>query len=249
MADQCTSLTLSYFHQHQGMEELKQTLLFTTVELETTLMSAKEEIARREFELVHLKDVLIRTLKQRDEAQAQCRKLTMEKFLLHQQLQHRLPETASPFGVSREEDESKPAAEAVLSAGEPTMASTPGSDSISAPVTVPSPLPEHALKLAASRPLPAKGKLLQAVKDAGPLLQNLLWPDRFRNGSILRHSSPPLTSRRWPSLPTSLIRRVQKTTETMILPLKPSTRRSLMPTSSINFRTWMDPVRGTRIKT
>ncbi|KAE8682047.1 Detected protein of unknown function [Hibiscus syriacus] len=191
MADQRTSLTFSYFYQHQGMEELKQTLMFTTVELETTLMSAKEEIARRELELVHLKDVLVRTLKQRDEVQAQCRKLMMEKFVLHQQLQQQLPETASPFGVSREEHESKPAAEAVLSAGEPTMASSPGSDSISAPVTVPSPLPEHALKLAASRPLPAKGKLLQAVKDAGPLLQNLLLAGPLPQW---QHPPPQLTS-------------------------------------------------------
>uniref|UniRef100_A0A2P2JHE8 Uncharacterized protein n=1 Tax=Rhizophora mucronata TaxID=61149 RepID=A0A2P2JHE8_RHIMU len=35
-------------------------------------------------------------------------------------------------------------------------------------------LPEAMLKLAADKPLPEKGKLLQAVKEAGPLLQNLL---------------------------------------------------------------------------
>ncbi|KAE8713886.1 Detected protein of unknown function [Hibiscus syriacus] len=188
MADQCTSLTFSYFYQHQGMEELKQTLMFTTVELETTLMSAKQEITRREFELVHLKDVLLRTLKQRDEAQAQCRKLMMEKFVLHQQLQQQQLDTASPFGVSREEDETKPAD---LSAGEPTIVSSPGSDSISAPVTVPSPLTEHALKLAVNRPLPAKGKLLQAVKDAGPLLQNLLLAGPLPQW---QHPPPQLTS-------------------------------------------------------
>ncbi|GMI90367.1 hypothetical protein like AT5G22930 [Hibiscus trionum] len=200
MAEQCTSLTFSYFYQQQGMEELKQTLMFTTVELETTLMSAKEEITRRELELVHLKDALIRTLKQRDEAQAQCQKLVMEKFLLHRQLQQQHQETVSPFWVSGE-DESKPAVDhsannLISSSGsEAAMVSSPGSDSILAPVTVPtqvsSSLPEHALKLAANRPLPAKGKLLQAVKEAGPLLQNLLLAGPLPQW---QHPPPQLTS-------------------------------------------------------
>ncbi|KAK8643334.1 hypothetical protein V6N13_012637 [Hibiscus sabdariffa] len=200
MVDQCTSLTFACFYQQEGMEELKQTLMFTTVELETTLMSAKEEITRRELELVRLKDVLIRTLKQRDEAQAQCQKLAMEKFLLHRQLQQQQQETASPFGVFSEDD-SKPAVDRsannlIFSSGsEPDMVSSPGSDSVLAPVTIPtrlpSSLPEHALKLAANRQLPAKGKLLQAVKDAGPLLQNLLLAGPLPQW---QHPPPQLTS-------------------------------------------------------
>ncbi|OMP04192.1 hypothetical protein COLO4_09862 [Corchorus olitorius] len=177
------------------MEELKHTLLYTTLELETTLISAKEEITRREYELVHLKDVLSKTMKERDEAQAKCQKLMLEKFILEQQLQHKeqqqqQQETTSLSGVSSSEDESKPSDSSIKH----ISISSPNLDSICSPVQpeLPeSPLPEEALKLAANRPLPEKGKLLQAVKDAGPLLQNLLLAGPLPQW---QHPPPQLTS-------------------------------------------------------
>ncbi|KAE8711988.1 lysine-specific histone demethylase 1-like protein 3-like [Hibiscus syriacus] len=143
----------------EGMEDLKHTLLFTTMELENTLISAKEEVTKRDLELIHLKDVLSKTMRERDDARRRCRNLVLEKFVLleqqsqHKQVQH---ETASLSGVSSSDDESN------LS-----LVSSPDSDL----------LPQSsaaALKLAANRPLPEQGRLLQAVKDAGPLLQNIL---------------------------------------------------------------------------
>ncbi|KAE8670661.1 hypothetical protein F3Y22_tig00112114pilonHSYRG00115 [Hibiscus syriacus] len=85
-----------------------------------------------------------------------------ETKLNHRQAQH---ETASFSGVSSSDDESNI-----------SLVSTPDSDSLPE-----SSLPQEALKLAANRPLPEKGKLLLAVKDcrsppaepslAGPLPQ------------------------------------------------------------------------------
>ncbi|XWS66233.1 hypothetical protein CRYUN_Cryun05aG0182000 [Craigia yunnanensis] len=208
MEDQCSPLSWGYCYQEEGMEELKHTLLFTTLELETTVISAKEEITRREFELIHLKDVLSRTMKERDEAQGRCQKLMLEKFLLQRQLQQKeqqqqqvqqhQQETASLSGVSSSEDESKPGdSNKHISSSDSnrSIISSPGLDSIPPPVHLPlqplSPLPQEALKLAANRPLPEKGKLLQAVKDAGPLLKNLLLAGPLPQW---QHPPPQLTS-------------------------------------------------------
>ena len=190
------------------MEELKHTLLFTTLELETTVISAKEEITRREFELIHLKDVLSRTMKERDEAQGRCQKLMLEKFILQQQLQQKeqqqqqveqhQQDTASLSGVSSSEDESKPGdsnKHNSSSDSNRSIISSPSLDSIPSPVHLPlrpkSSLPQEALKLAANRPLPEKGKLLQAVKEAGPLLKNLLLAGPLPQW---QHPPPQLTS-------------------------------------------------------
>ncbi|CAB4300852.1 unnamed protein product [Prunus armeniaca] len=71
MEVQCSPWELCY--QEEGIQELKHSLLCTTLELETTIFSAKEKIAKREEELVQLKDLLSRTVQERDEAQAKCR--------------------------------------------------------------------------------------------------------------------------------------------------------------------------------
>ncbi|GMI80578.1 hypothetical protein like AT5G22930 [Hibiscus trionum] len=165
MEDQLSPLSWGIFHDQEGMQDLKHTLLFTTLELENTLISAKDEITKRDLELIHVKDVLIKTMKERDEARLRCRKLMLEKFLLEQQLQQRQvqQETSSLSGVSSSDDESNI-----------SLVSSPDSGS----------LPQSCL--AANRPLPEKGRLLQAVKDAGPLLQNLLLA-----GPLPRWQHPP----------------------------------------------------------
>ncbi|XVE68770.1 hypothetical protein DITRI_Ditri09bG0096600 [Diplodiscus trichospermus] len=199
MEDQCS---WGYWYQEEGMQELKQTLLFTTLELETTLISAKEETARRELELIHLRDVLTRTMKERDEAQCRCQKLMLEKFILQQQLQQKeqkqqqveeqQQETASLSGVSSYDDEPKSGDSNQLNSSSDSNRSTISSPPVHLPLQLPqSPLAQEALKLAAKRPLPEKGKLLQAVKDAGPLLQNLLLAGPLPQW---QHPPPQLTS-------------------------------------------------------
>lgn len=156
------------------MEELKHSLLYTTFELETTLVAAKEEITRREYELIHLKDLLSRTIKERDEAQARCQSLMLEKLMLQQkqeQTQQQLQLQEQLVAASNNEDESKSTDSSKHSASSDchgNIIASPGTDPILQP------LPQAALQLAAQKPLPEKGKLLQAVMEAGPLLQTLL---------------------------------------------------------------------------
>ncbi|KAH1256766.1 hypothetical protein GmHk_03G006851 [Glycine max] len=56
----------------QGLEDLRNSLLYTTLLLDATIASAKEEITRRECELIHVNDLLSRVIKERYEAQAKC---------------------------------------------------------------------------------------------------------------------------------------------------------------------------------
>ena len=69
----------------QGMEELRYALFYTNLELETTIMSAKEEISRRECEIMNLRDLLDRAIKEKDEFEAKCGKLMLENLFLLEQ--------------------------------------------------------------------------------------------------------------------------------------------------------------------
>lgn len=166
------------------MEEIRHSLLYTTFELETTLVAAKEEITRREYEMVHLKDLLSRTIKERDEAQTRCQRLMLEKLMLRQQLQQNQQQLQEQLqqkqqqqlqqqqeAASNNEDESKG-----TDSSKHFASSDCHENIIESPGTYPisQPLPPAALKLVAEKPLPEKGKLLQAVVEAGPLLQTLL---------------------------------------------------------------------------
>ncbi|KAF5453401.1 hypothetical protein F2P56_028305 [Juglans regia] len=181
MEVQCSPLGWEFCYQDdRGVEELRHSLLYTTLELETTLVAAKEEITRREYELIHLKDLLSRTIKERDEAQARCHKLMLEKLVLQQQ--HQLLEEQQ-LAASNIEDESKGTDSSKLSISSDchgNIMSSPETDPISQP------LPQAALQLVSEKPLPEKGKLLQAVIEAGPLLQNLLLA-----GPLPRWQHPP----------------------------------------------------------
>lgn len=164
------------------MEEIRHSLLYTTFELETTLVAAKEEITRREYEMIRLKDLLSRTIKERDEAQTRCQRLMLEKLMLGKQLQQKQQQLQEQLqqkqqqqrqqlqqeAASNNEDESKGTEHFACSDCHEHIIASPGTDPISQP------LPEAALKLLAEKPLPEKGKLLQAVVEAGPLLQTLL---------------------------------------------------------------------------
>ncbi|KAF5204277.1 Enabled-like protein [Thalictrum thalictroides] len=160
------------------MDELRYSLLYTTVELETTRQDAQEEIKRKEDQVIHLKDLLNRTMKERDEAQ-ECQRLLMEKlFLLQQQPSSQLTTTLS--GISGFEDETRrgDSISGISSSDcEESIVSSPMVDP-----TLPPPLqaqPSTALtptlrQLASEKQLPENGKFLQAVMNAGPLLQTLL---------------------------------------------------------------------------
>ncbi|KAJ1404763.1 hypothetical protein SESBI_26341 [Sesbania bispinosa] len=165
----------------RGLEDLRHSLLYTTLELEATIVSAKEEITRRECELIHANELLSRVIKERDEAQAKCQKLMLEKLELQQELelekqqQEEEQQLVQRDTISQSEDElqggfsEKHSVPAASSDCEENSMPFPDGNSSPHPAAL-----QAVLELAEKKPLPEKGKLLKAVVEAGPLLQTLL---------------------------------------------------------------------------
>ncbi|KAE8711226.1 shugoshin-1-like [Hibiscus syriacus] len=185
-------LSLAYFCQGKTMEELRYSLLYTTLELEQTRMAAQEEMEKRDDQLIQLKELLSKATRERDEAQEKCRKLFLEKLLLHQQQQQQ--HVAPLSGVSGVEDERKRGIDSnngfSSSDCEGSIVSSPVLDPVQQPQLPPAP-PSQSIELVPDKPLPEKGKLLQAVMKAGPLLQTLLLAGPLPQW---RHPPPPLES-------------------------------------------------------
>ncbi|OVA19503.1 Protein of unknown function DUF1635 [Macleaya cordata] len=174
-------LSWAYYYQGKSMEELRQSLLYTTLELETTRLAAQEEIRKREDQIIQLEDLLSRAITERDEAQEKCQRLLMDKLVLFQQ-----PQQTTPLsGISSIEDEQRRGGDsntAISSSDcEESIVSSPAVD----------PFPPPILQVSAEKPLPEKGKLLQAVMKAGPLLQTLLLAGPLPQW---QHPPPPLNS-------------------------------------------------------
>ncbi|KAL6131207.1 hypothetical protein ACLB2K_069583 [Fragaria x ananassa] len=173
MEDQCSPFSWDFCYQEEGIEDqLRHSLLYTTLELETTIASAKEKISKRDEEVVHLKDRLTRVIKERDEAKAKCRRLVLEKLMLQQQLQKQ-QEQELVFVPQTHEVESKGSDS---SKHYFAAASSDSDENISSPNAADPVMSQDVLTqlLGDQKALPEKGKLLQAVIDAGPLLQTLL---------------------------------------------------------------------------
>lgn len=180
-------LNWGYYNHGKTMEELKNSLLCTTMELETTRLAAQEELRKREDQLTHLRDLLNKAIKERDEAQNKFQTLLLEKLIFQQQKQQ---QTAPHSTVSSVEDEPKREIDSnngfSSSDCEESIVSSPVVDPIFPPFSQ-----ESTAKLLPEKPLPEKGKLLQAVMKAGPLLQTLLLAGPLPQW---RHPPPPLDS-------------------------------------------------------
>lgn len=174
------------------MEDLRHSLLCTTVELEQTRAAAQEELRKRDEQLLHLKDLLNNAVREKDEAQDKCQRLFLEKLLLQQQQQQQ-NHTAPLSGISSIEDEPRRGIDSnnggfSSSDCEESIVSSPVIDPIQPlPPSLQNPIGE----LVPEKPLPEKGKLLQAVMKAGPLLQTLLLAGPLPQW---RHPPPPLES-------------------------------------------------------
>ncbi|KAK7257651.1 hypothetical protein RIF29_31783 [Crotalaria pallida] len=198
-------LSWAYYCQGKSMEELRQNLLYTTVELEQTRATVQDELRKRDDQLLNLKELLNKVIRERDEAQEKCQKLLFEKFLIQQQHQ-----TAPLSGISSIEDDPRRGgvgngidSNNGLSSSdcEESIVSSPVIDHLPQPQQPPQlqpqpqpqpPLPETMMiELTPDKPLPEKGKLLQAVMKAGPLLQTLLLAGPLPQW---RHPPPPLES-------------------------------------------------------
>ncbi|XP_059307581.1 uncharacterized protein LOC132059105 [Lycium ferocissimum] len=196
MEDQCSPLSWPYnYFLEEGIEELKHSLVYTTLELENTVISAHEELARKDEEILQLKDLLTRIMKERDEAQGKCQRLGMEKVLLQQQRQQQVQlqfqfqkqnqnvviESApisSGTTISQDNQEHDQIVKGVVDSyhnnnniGVLSNSSDCDENNVVSPPLL---VPDLMEKVVVKKPLPEKGKFLQAVIEAGPLLQTLL---------------------------------------------------------------------------
>ncbi|KAL7084917.1 hypothetical protein ACP275_14G251400 [Erythranthe tilingii] len=175
-------LNWTYSHQDKSMdEELRQTLLLT-MELEETRVKAQDELRMRDEQITELQQLLSLAIQERNEAQEKCQKVLFEKLLLQKQLQHqRTPNS----GVSTiEDDDPRRGIDFSSSDCEESIVSSPPHHHLPPP-----PPPTAELPVVIDRPLPEKGKFLQAVMKAGPLLQTLLLAGPLPQW---RHPPPPL---------------------------------------------------------
>lgn len=165
------------------MDELRHSLLCTTLELENTKLIVQDELRKRDDQLLQLKELLEKSIKEKDEAQAKCQKLLLENLLIQQK------HVAAPplSGVSSIEDEPRNKG---IDSNNGGFSSSDCEESIVSSPVVPQSAPELDLILP-DKPLPEKGKLLQAVMKAGPLLQTLLLAGPLPQW---RHPPPPLES-------------------------------------------------------
>lgn len=180
------------------------------MELESTKLKVQEELKIRDEQIIQLKSLLTRVIKEKDEAEDKCQRLILEKILF---LQHH--QSGPPLsGISSIEDEPRRGIDSnngfSNSDCEESIVSSPVLDPI--PVQIPISLPPPPapaeeeeeeedpamLPIFQDRPLPEKGKLLQAVMKAGPLLQTLLLAGPLPQW---RHPPPPLDTYQIPPPP------------------------------------------------
>ncbi|KAJ9545489.1 hypothetical protein OSB04_025196 [Centaurea solstitialis] len=176
MDDECSPFNWDCYYQEeaQGIEELKHTLLYT-LELETTIACAHEEIARKGDEVLHFKCLLTKTMKERDEAQLKCQGLVLENLILQQKVQELEANATSLVRntpTSYLEDDPMLGVDSSSGSDENSIGAQ-GMDKVQLPPAQP-PQPEVIDNVVLKKGLPENGKFLQAVVEAGPLLQTLL---------------------------------------------------------------------------
>ncbi|KAF2295796.1 hypothetical protein GH714_034024 [Hevea brasiliensis] len=203
---------LGFWSYKENIDELRQKLLFTTIELESLKVQATEEMRKHEEDVKHLIDLLKMAYKERDEAKDQLQKL-LNKLMpfnsdeLHIIVPQAQPESplVIPMKANSSVTESNSGSSPVTS---PDFSSINMADSthinfvnkayvqeytgsLSTGLVTPSvskidPADAAIDILINGKVLPQKGKLLQAVTDAGPLLQTLVV-----GGSLPRWRNPP----------------------------------------------------------
>ncbi|WVZ03827.1 hypothetical protein V8G54_024633 [Vigna mungo] len=187
-------LSWAYYCHGKSVEELKQSLMCTTLELEQTRASVQEELRKKDDQLLTLKELLHKVMRERDEAQEKWQRLVVEKMVFQQQKrQQQQQQTAPASGISSIEDEPRRGIDSNngLSSSdcEESIVSSPIMEHLGGGQAQ---LPESMIELISpDKPLPEKGKLLQAVMKAGPLLQTLLLAGPLPQW---RHPPPALES-------------------------------------------------------
>lgn len=154
-------------------EELKQALLRTTLELESTRIAAQEELRRMESQALNLTHLLEVATRERDEARHQCHAL----LLLLVDHNNHLAANTNPNPNPNQAAQLDEGSNAAVGAGGLSSSSEGGGEEERSNGTSPAGMAALDAEMEAAarrRGLPEKGRLLEAVMAAGPLLQTLL---------------------------------------------------------------------------
>nr|XP_010933178.1 uncharacterized protein LOC105053628 [Elaeis guineensis] len=154
-------------------EELKQALLRTTVELESTRIAAQEELRRMEAQALNLTHLLEIATRERDEARHQCHAL----LLLLMDHNNHLASNPNPNPNPSQAVQLDEGSNVAAGAGGLSSSSEGGGEEERSNGTSPAGMAAVEAEMEAAarrRGLPEKGRLLEAVMAAGPLLQTLL---------------------------------------------------------------------------
>ncbi|KAL6545387.1 hypothetical protein OROGR_009261 [Orobanche gracilis] len=183
----------AYYYQEEGVGDMKQSLLYSTLELEAALISAHDEISRKDDEILQLKCLLTKIIKEKDESQAECQQLVLEKQMLFQQVQVLAHLDTCPISSGTTSNDGGPNIDTSPSDCDDStgIAPSPYGCKDTPPLTQSPPPPPPLIsdmtdRVMLKKPLPEHGKFLQAVMEAGPLLQTLLL-----SGPLPRWQHPP----------------------------------------------------------
>ncbi|KAK4741890.1 hypothetical protein SAY87_025478 [Trapa incisa] len=180
-----SALSPAYCTQEKCVEELRQCLLWTSLELENTKAVAQQEMRVRDEQVAQLRGLLERTIQERDEAREKLKLL--ENLFLQQQMAATAAAAAPVSGGSTVEDEFN-GGFSVPDCDDSIVSSPKATDPVQPPPSSARSLDSF---LSLEKPLPEKGKLLQAVMGTGPLLQTLLLAGPLPQW---QHPPPPLES-------------------------------------------------------
>ncbi|CAK9230732.1 unnamed protein product, partial [Sphagnum tenellum] len=172
-------------HQ-QGLEEMRHLLMRATLELDSARAVAEAEAEAHEVQVRHLQELLAATQRERDEAREQLLGLQADRVTVLQQQPPPWRQQSSSLPIAGVQ--SSPAAgfsQPLLCSAPALLPSLPSTTSlfqtVSPVVSSLQGIPTHVLPEppgadlhAMLSTLPEKGKLMQAVMDAGPLLQTLM---------------------------------------------------------------------------
>lgn len=147
-----------------SMEDLIQKLHYSNTELETARREAKEQARKNEEDIKNLIHLLSTANKERDEARDQLQKI-LNKLTLIPAANKANSSITESNSLGSSPVESLFDAAAVSS---PEFSNFPCSAAVACPADL------VIETLAAKRKLPERGRLMQAVMDAGPLLTTLL---------------------------------------------------------------------------
>lgn len=173
----------------ESVEELKQSLLAATTELE----ASKEELRRKEQTIAKLADLVRQVAKERDEARDQAQQLALLAKQAAAPAAHATPQPPAMVTSSVTDSDCSLVSSPVDPFFDPVTSSDRRRCGGNGKLSPPPPAKQQQFgadavldMLAGKRPLPPRGRFLQSVMEAGPLLQNLLVA-----GPLPRWRNPP----------------------------------------------------------